>query len=156
MLQAHLRRALWKGGGGAAAATPLEATAADSSADAATDAPGGPGATGDEAAAAPAVTSPAKADAGATVATTAEAEAPPARGGIAHCGSNAVPEVASTIEGLIVNQGGAKKALRRFVASFDASAIEHGELGTCVPCRSYRNLKCFSSLPRCSSNLTGR
>ena len=147
-------------GGGAAAATAPEATATDSSADAATDAPGGPGATGDEAAAAPAVTSLAKADAGATVATTAEAEAeappPPAGLGSAHCGSNAAPEVASTIEGLIVNPGGAKKALRRFVASFDTIAVEHGEWGTCVPCRSYRNLKCLFEFAEMQQQLMGR
>ena len=54
-----------------------------------------------------------------------------------------------------MNQGGAKKALRRFVASFDASAIEHGELGTCVPCRSYRNLKCLFEFAEMQQQLDG-
>ena len=47
----------------------------------------------------------------------------------------------STVTKFVADSGGAKKALRRYIASFHSSIP--AELGSAPPCRSYRSLICF-------------
>ncbi len=85
----------------------------------------------------------------AAVALAASVEADPATPKKATvAGGTGAGEAPSTVKRFISANGGAGKALKRYIASFADDSTGTTELGQQPPCRSYRSLRLLDELGR--------